>query len=369
MRKSFKATGLLLAAALAVGSMSITGFAEEVTTLYNPNFSIEIIDENIKKVTDGEGRELILVDKALEEVPEEYADDIVIRTPVENAVFLSSTQVCTFRAVADEEVISAIGAVTGSSDSWDSVPAVKEAMENGEIIDVTGDGGMGEPDYEKIQELDPELVFVYGGEYGQVNEMAKFDELGINYAVDNEYLETNYLARMEWMRFILTFFNADEEVDAVMAQAQANVDAAKAAFEGQDPVDVAFFNVYNGTVYPTSDSSWVGSMIADMNGINVMSEFEGSQVTAEAAYEVLETADVIVYTSTQSYCPGMDAVVEAFPLITDCEAYENGRVYQYSDLFWHGIDQSDIMATDIAAILYPELFADTELTYYVQLEK
>ena len=373
MKKSIKVTGILLAAVLTAGSMGITGFAAEtgaeVATLYDPNFKIEIVDENIKKVTDGDGRELILVSKELEEVPAEYAESIVVRTPVENAVFLSSTQVCTFRTVDDEAVLDGIGAVTGSVEAWATVPAVAERMENGEIIDVTGDGGMGEPDYEKIQELNPDIVFVYSGEYGQINEMTKLDELGINYAVDNEYLETDYLARMEWMRFLLTFFNADEAVDEVMTKAQENVDAAKTVFEGQEPVEVALFNVYDGTVYPSSDTSWFGNMVKDMNGVNIMAEFGGAGVTAEAAYEKVETADVIIYTSTPMLAPGMAAVEEAFPLITECEAYANDRVYQYTDLFWNGIDQSDIMATDLAAVFYPELFADTQLSYFVHLEK
>ena len=378
MKKRMKLISILLTAAMLMSSTALYVSAEEteeaaegtvIDTLYDPNFSIEILDEGIKKVIDGDGRELILVSKDLEEVPAEYAESTVVRTPVDNAVFLSSTQVCTFRTVDSEEVISGIGAVTGGIESWATVPAVAEKMESGEIIDVTGDGGMGEPDYEKIQELNPDIVVVYSGDYGQVNEMAKFDELGINYAVDNEYLETNYLARMEWMRFLLTFFDADSEVDEVMLNAQANVDAAKEVISGQEPVELAIFNVYDGTVYPSSDTSWLGNMWTDMNAVSVFSEFGGAGTTAEAAYEKLETADVIIYSSTPSYAPGMEAVAEAFPMITECEAYENGRVYQYTDLFWNGIDQSDIMATDLAAVLYPELFADTELSYFVKLEK
>lgn len=376
MKKRMKLIAGLLAAAMLTSGMAVYVSAEEAATdgtkletLFSPNFSIEILEDGVKKVIDGDGRELILVSKDLEEIPEAYADSIVIRTPVENAVFLSSTQVCTFRTVDDEEIINGIGAVTGGADSWVTVPAVAEKLQSGEIIDVTGDSGMGEPDYEKIQALNPDIVFVYSGDYGQINEMTKFDELGINYAVDNEYLEIDYLARMEWMRFLLTFFEADSEVDAVMQNALANVEAAKEVLEGHEPVEVAIFNVYDGTVYPSADESWLGDMWTDMNAVSVFSEFGGASTTAEAAYEKLETADVIIYSSTPLYAPGMEAVVDAFPMITECEAYENDRVYQYTDLFWNGIDQSDIMATDLAAVLYPELFPETELTYFVKLEK
>ena len=315
-----------------------TAEPEVVENLYSENFKIERLSDGIKRVTDGDGRELILVPRE-QEVPAEYSESVVVRTPVNNAVFLSSTQVCTFRAVDDAEIVSRIGAVCGGADAWTDIPAVAEGLTSGDIIDVTGDSGTGEPDYEKIAALEPDIVFVYSGEYGQQAQMQKFDELGINYAVDNEYLESNYLARMEWMRFILTFFNADEAVEEVMSNAQKTVDEAKTAVSDNEPKTIAVFNVFDGTVYATSPDGWFGTMIADMNGSNVFADMPSNSLTLEAAFDVIRSADVIVYSSTPSWCPGMDAVKEAFPQITECKAYENDNYYQYAELYWLGIDQ------------------------------
>lgn len=345
-----------------------TAEPEVVENLYSENFKIERLSDGIKRVTDGDGRELILVPRE-QEVPAEYSESVVVRTPVNNAVFLSSTQVCTFRAVDDAEIVSRIGAVCGGADAWTDIPAVAEGLTSGDIIDVTGDSGTGEPDYEKIAALEPDIVFVYSGEYGQQAQMQKFDELGINYAVDNEYLESNYLARMEWMRFILTFFNADEAVEEVMSNAQKTVDGAKTAVSDNEPKTIAVFNVFDGTVYATSPDGWFGTMIADMNGSNVFADMPSNSLTLEAAFDVIRSADVIVYSSTPSWCPGMDAVKEAFPQITECKAYENDNVYQYAELYWLGIDQSDIMAADIAEVMYPEAFEGRQLSYFIKLEK
>ena len=345
-----------------------TAEPEVVENLYSENFKIERLSDGIKRVTDGDGRELILIPRE-QEVPAEYSESVVVRTPVNNAVFLSSTQVCTFRAVDDAEIVSRIGAVCGGADAWTDIPAVAEGLTSGDIIDVTGDSGTGEPDYEKIAALEPDIVFVYSGEYGQQAQMQKFDELGINYAVDNEYLESNYLARMEWMRFILTFFNADEAVEEVMSNAQKTVDEAKTAVSDNEPKTIAVFNVFDGTVYATSPDGWFGTMIADMNGSNVFADMPSNSLTLEAAFDVIRSADVIVYSSTPSWCPGMDAVKEAFPQITECKAYENDNVYQYAELYWLVIDQSDIMASDIAEVMYPEAFEGRQLSYFIKLEK
>ena len=349
-------------------SKSNESSAAFVENLYDPNFSIELLEDGIKKVIDGEGRELILVPKEMEEVPAEYTDSIVIRTPVENAVFLSSTQVCTFRAVDDSAIIEAIAGVSGGVDEWAGIPAIKEGLENGSIVDIGG-ASMGEPDYELIQSLNPDIVFLYTGSNPQTNQIAKFEELGINYAVDNEYMESNYLARMEWMRFILTFFNADEQVNEVMNNAQKVVDEVKSKIEGLEKPKVAVFSVYDGAVYGTSDNSWVGTMLTDMGGINAFSGMPEGTLTMEAAFECIQDADVIIYTSTPAYCNGMEGVMEAFPQLSECKAYENDRVYQYGESFWIGIDQSEIMAADLAAAIYPDTFADRTLTYYVKLEK
>lgn len=340
-----------------------------VETLYSPNFKIERLSDGIKRVTDGDGRELILVPKSLGGIPAEYADSVVISTPVENAVFLSSTQVCTFRTANDPAILDGIGGVSGSADSWSDIPGIAERMERGQIADVTGDGGMGEPDYEKIQALEPDVVFVYTGEYGQQTTIAKLEELGINYAVDNEYLEPSYLARMEWMRFLLTFFNADGAADEIMTNVRTAVDAAKEKTAGHEKPVIAIFSLYNGSVSITRDDGWTGSMIADMGGVNAFAGIADSTLTLEAAYDRILGADVVVYSSTPTYCDGLPAILDQFPQLTECKAYENGRLYQHSASYWHGIDQTDVMACDMAAVLYPEAFADRTLTYYIKLEK
>ena len=340
--------------------------SQMVETLYNPNFSIEKLADGIKKVIDGDGRELILVPKALEEVPAEYADSIVIRTPVERAVFMSDTQVCSFRD-ADQAIIDSIAGISGTKESFAGFTGIEKAFDEGKIVSVGG--GMGDPDYELLQSLNPDIVFVYTGEWGQGAIIEKLNELGINYAVDNEYMEGNYMARMEWNRFLLTFFDADEAVDAQMQEAQKTIDEVKAAIAGLEQPKVAIFSVYDGQVSGTGSSSWLGTMLSDMGGVNVFADVPAGPLTMEAAFDAVQDADVIIYSSTPTWCAGMPAVLEAFPMLADCEAYESGRVYQYADSFWVSIDQSHIMAKDLASIIYPDAVETEALSYFVQLEK
>lgn len=333
-----------------------------VDIMYSKSFSIELLSDGIKKVTDGDGRELILVPKALGKIPAEYADSVVITTPVEHAVFLSSTQVGMLRAVDSDEIWDAVGGLSADS-GWSSIEAIQSRLDSGKIIDIGNNSS--NPDYEAIQALNPDVVFVYTGSNPQSDAIAKFEELGINYAVDNEYMESNYLARMEWMRFILTFYNADDAVDKVMKNAQDTTNQIKEQIADKEKPTVAPFSVSNGKVYCTIDSKWAGSMLEDMGGTNVFSGIESSPITMEELYERAQDADIIIYTST----PDMAAIIDAFPQIIDCKAYQNDKIYQYSDIFWMGIDKSDVMAADLAAVFYPDIFAGRTLNYYSKMAK
>lgn len=328
---------------------------------YSKGFSIEYLNNGIKKVIDGENRELILVPKSLGKIPDEYKNSNVITTPVENVVFLSTTQVGMLRAVNSDDVYDAVGGVSATED-WSHIEGIKSRLDSGKIKDIGDDTS--NPDYEVIQELNPDIVFVYTGTNPHIDAISKLEELGINYAVDNEYMEDNYLARMEWMRFVLTFFNKDSDVDRIMKDAQATIDGVKDKINGLEKPNIAIFSIYDGTCYITLDNSWVGSMIADMGGKNVFSGIDSKTVTVEEAYVRARDADVIIYTPTSQYIPDIKAFEDVFPMIKDCKAYKDDKVYQYTIEFWRGIDQSQIMATDLATILYPDKLPSTKLTYF-----
>lgn len=348
----------------AVSEENLEGNAS-ATEKYSQNFHIEYLENDIKKVTDGDGRELILVPKVLGKIPEEYADCTVITTPVENAVYMSSTQVCMLRAANDATIWDKVGAVSSDASSFTGLDGVIDGLTNGTILNVGG--MMGDPDYEQIQMLQPDVVFVYTGDYGQQGIIEKLNELGIQYAVDNEFLETDYLARMEWMRFILAFYNKEAEADAYMTQAEEKITAIQTQLQGVEPKKVAMFSMYDGVGYGTGDDSWNGHLLADVGGKSAFAGMTEYSYTAEKIFDCVSDADVIIYTETTGMCDGLAAIEEAFPQIKECAAYQNGNIYQLDDKYWNSVDQTDVLAEDLAAVIYPEQFSDHTLHYYVKL--
>ena len=338
---------------------------EEYTVDFCKGFKISYLNDGIKLVTDGENRELILVPKSLGMIPQEYAEKNVILTPVENAVFLSSTQISMLAAADKDSVWDSIGGLSVNTD-YSEIPAIKQRIDSGSIKNVGVDSNA--PDYEVISSLKPEIVFVSTGSFPQTDVIAKLEELKIPYAVDNEYMENDYLARMEWMRFVLSFYNEDALADKEMKSAVKTINDVKAKIADVEKVKIAQFSVYGGEAYVTSNFTWVGSMVADLGITNVFGDVSEYSLSLEELFVAAKEADILIYGDTPTYTNGIEAIVSAFPQIVECKAYQNGNVYQYTDKFWMGIQDTDEIAADLAAVAHPTIFSDRELSFYLKIK-
>ncbi len=336
------------------------------TVDYSQNFSIETISNGIKKVVDGEGRELILIDKSIETIPDEYSTSTVIRTPISKAIMLSDTNVCSLRAAGDDSIFDSVVGLSTDKDMW-YVDEVKTRMENGSIAYVGG--SMTDPDYELITSLSPDLVFVYTGEFGQQAIIEKLEELDINYAVNNDYWENDYLSRTEWLKFVLTFFNQDENADAYMKNVISDFETISEKVADLEKKEAAIFNIYEGSVYGTSSGTWSGKLLESVGGINAFAEDGFDTLSVEALFDRVIDSDVIVYSLTESWCPGIDSILEQFPLLTDCEAYKNDNIYVYSDSYWQSNDEIHILGKELASLLNPDLKEDLGVGEYKYFKK
>ncbi|MBQ7718950.1 MAG: ABC transporter substrate-binding protein [Clostridia bacterium] len=362
-----RAAALILALLMTAISFAACGGSKEIKGLdaeFTANFKIEQLGDGIKRVIDGEGRELILVPKANGEVPAEYSDKIVIRTPVERAVMLSTTQVCCLRAAGDETIWDSLAAVSADAYSFSNIPEVVSRMESGKINIVSGD--MGDPDYEQLTALNPDLVFVYTGPYPQTGVIEKLTELGISYAVDNEYIETTALARMEWLKFVLTFFEKDQAAaDYVDRVKKSFAETEKIIAEAEAP-SIAMGYIWDGTVIATDGAGWLAGLVERAKGSYLQKDLSSDAlyISVEDFLVSASQADIILYTSTPSFMPGKASLYEMAPLMADTPAAQNNKLYEYTDAFWMSVDQPDVLFADIAQLLHPELFEGRTMTYF-----
>lgn len=339
--------------------------AEVLNVEYSGNFSVEYIDGQVKKLVDGEGRSFLLVPKG-EEVPEGYDDVPVIYTPIENVLASSSTQVSLMEPLG---VIDSLSAVMTDKDDW-YLDDVIEGFENGSITFV----GTGQtPDYELIQEINPDIAIVYGGTWGQFEMMEKLDELGITYVVNNEYMEEDPFARMEWVKFLAALYNKEEEAEQFFTNAVNNVEGLDSKLPDEDKVSVVWANIYDGQFSIVNPKGYTAELIDLAGGDYIFKDLPANRsdsvtFTHEEFYAHSIDADVFIYDGMESYVGPLENIVAQAPLIADMKSVQDGNVWLYQDWYWQMLHKTDELIEDLAIIFYPELFPDETPRHFIKAE-
>lgn len=320
---------------------------------FTADFLIEEIGDEIKKVTDAEGRVFLLIPDG-QKPPAQYNDIPVINTPVERVLLTSTTQA---GLISPLDVWDRIAGVAASADQW-HIDEIKEGLDNGSITYV---GEAWSPDYEKISQLNPELVFVYTGEFGLHDMIAKLDELQIPYVVVNDYLENDPRSEMEWIAFISTFFNKYDEALEYVEQARLRIDQIESNADGNEKPKVAWGFIFDGTAHVPNAGSHSAAMIRLAGGEYVFDdigvELGGSaQISLEEFYIRAKDADVLIYSSILDFTPNIKAIIEAAPILEQIMPIRQGNVWAFTPDYFQMIHRRDDMIEDLASIFHPGEF-------------
>lgn len=366
-KKYFLVLTLLLSMALLVGCSQSKPKSEtgSVTLEYATKFKIENLADNCKKVTDGEGRELLLVPRG-QEAPSEYNDLPVINTPVKRVVVLSTTQASLLRPL--DELGSIIGTNT-EKEQW-HMDEMKEGLESGKI-ELVG-SGMGPLDFDKIVALKPDLVFAYTGSPADVETLRKLEELKVPVAVDNSWLENHPLGRMEWVKFLAAFYEKGEQGDAIFDNAvKKTEEISKKTAEAKEKPKVLWGMMYEGKVYVPDGDSYVAKMIEMAGGDYLFKDKKGGgTITLEEFYARGKEADVYISDTLPQYgVTSIAKITEQAKVLEELEIIKEGKVWCYQPWYYESLDKTDEIIADLGAIFYPDLFKNTELKHFMKLPK
>lgn len=337
---------------------------------FSQSFRIEYLYDGCKLVTDAENIRLLLVPHG-KEVPKGYKADKIIRIPLKNVMCASSTQVGPLIKLG---VLDSLKAVTTPGDKW-ITNEVKAAFKQ-EKVKYVGGAGMGQPDYELVKAVNPDMVFAYTGAYGQQAMIEKLSEMSINYAVNNEYLESHYLGRMEWIKFMAAFYDKELEAEKILNDAVKEIDNVAVKIAGLKEPKIAWGSSYKGNVYVPNSGSYIRKWV-DMAGGNYAFKNIGAgtssntQISMEDFYAQAKDADILVYSSTITFLnkPTIEGLIEENPLLANMKAVKNGNVWAYGADWWETIPDTDRFVKDIAAVFHPEAFKGHKIEKFVKLPR
>jgi iron complex transport system substrate-binding protein len=342
------------------------------------HFNVEVLDGDVRLLTDYDGRRLLLVPEGTDaaEASRLLAEtgrraDAVIGVPVKRAFFTSATQAALLDALGDESLWDSAAAVTVPEADW-TIEAVASRLRDGRTAYIE-QSAYGTLDIEAVIALGPDIIFAGPGAAGMADTSAMFDAASLPYAVVGEWLEASSTARFEWLKFIAAFYGRDAEADAAYRRVTADMEAVAlrlAAIPAAERPLVAYGHIYEGAAYTQGGASATAREFERAGARYFLDAGSGGgtlRLTAEDFFAKARNADILMYVSLQSYTPNVNALLGDSPLFAEFKAVRDGRVYILAEGYYMNDAKPDIRFADRAAIFHPALFPERQLMFYERL--
>ena len=123
-------------------------------------------------------------------------------------------------------------------------------------------------------------------------------------------MELTALARMEWLKFTLTFFNEDKAAADYVAAIKADIEETITKTSEAAAPKILMAYIYDGTVIAVDGQGWLAKIVAEVNGDYLLKGLgrDSLYISVEDFLVYAEQADIILYTSTPSFMPGKTAL-------------------------------------------------------------
>lgn len=300
------------------------------------------------------------------EVP---ADGLLVEVPVRSIAALSSTQIGILNFLHVQDRIVAVSLHDRIYNE-----ELNEKAQNGSIQAV---GHSESLNFEKIIELNPELVMVAG--FMKITDReTKLMNAGLPVAYNIEWMETSPLARAEWAKFIAAFFNKEAEAETHFNELEKRYNDLKSLVKDVEgkPSILSGYN-FKGVWYMPGGQSYLAQFLRD--GKADYCWFSDSTsgsipLSFEVVFDKQRDADIWFGPGQCRTMEEMKKLDERYSLF---ESYKKGNVFCYTkrmkdnganDWYESGVMQPDVVFKDIIKILHPELLPNYELYYYQQLK-
>ncbi len=331
----------------------------DLSIKYAQGFDIQYMDNSVKLVTDYIGQQLLLVPDGVE-VPDGYEDVKVISTPIQSAMYTSTTYVGYLDELDNESVYDSIVALTTVEEDW-TTQEIIDRFDNGQITYIAMDEyTVG--DIEDVVTVGPQIVFNEGESTTGSEQRDMLDEVGIDYAAVTTGNETDNYAMLEWIKFFAAFYNLDEEANEIFEQQTSRLDdlyAQMVAIPGEDRPVVAFGSVWEGTVYTVGEGSRYANDIEAAGAIYALADEEGYSLTLtmEEFVDKCKDADILIYNSLPQYMMGT-SMEDEDELFAEFKAVQNNQVYILDKGYYMNAAKLVEKVEDLVAICHPDLMTD-----------
>ena len=348
---------------------------EQVSINYAKNFTLEykdgykLLTVTLPWLGATEQLEYALVPKGTQ-VDEELGNAVVIHTPIDSFVSLSSTYLPFLEQIGELNSLIAV-------DTADYIynADVRSWVEGRNVASV---GSGPTVDIETVVDLAPDIIMTSASGSADWDTHPVLEQAGLPVVINSDYLEQDPLGRAEWGKFIAAFYDKEAEADQVFDAMAARYEEAKASVAGQSEKVTVFVNTaYEGTWYMPGGESYAAILLSDAGADYLWNDLEGTGAMPIDFEVVVERAKDADFWLNVGFASDLASLAAMDPRYADFKAYQEGKVFNNNaritemggtDYFESGIANPDAVLRDLIAIFYPDLAGGHELYYYRQLQ-
>ena len=348
---------------------------EQVSINYAKNFTLEykdgykLLTVTLPWLGATEQLEYALVPKGTQ-VDEELGNAVVIHTPIDSFVSLSSTYLPFLEQIGELNSLIAV-------DTADYIynADVRSWVEGRNVASV---GSGPTVDIETVVDLAPDIIMTSASGSADWDTHPVLEQAGLPVVINSDYLEQDPLGRAEWGKFIAAFYDKEAEADQVFDAMAARYEEAKASVAGQSEKVTVFVNTaYEGTWYMPGGESYAAILLSDAGADYLWNDLEGTGAMPIDFEVVVERAKDADFWLNVGFASDLASLAAMDPRYVDFKAYQEGKVFNNNaritemggtDYFESGTANPDAVLRDLIAIFYPDLAGGHELYYYRQLQ-
>ncbi len=298
---------------------------------------------------------------------EKIDSSTIIYVPLKKIVCMSTTHISMISAIGEENTISG---VSGSGFIYSE--QLNKTVEKGQILDVGYESSLNK---ELILKIAPDLIMMYGIGSESAGYVSKIEELGMKVLFNADYLETDPLSKMQWIKVFGALYCKERLADSIYDSEVENYNKLKTFISGHITYrpNVLLGLPYKDTWYVSPGNSFASKLISDAGGNYLWKNTESSVSMPYGIENVYLGALNADFWLNIGSARDKAEISLADKRLSDLPCFKKGNLYNNNNRvtvnggndYWEsGTIYPHLILKDLAKILHPELFNDKTLFYY-----
>ncbi|MCX6325236.1 MAG: ABC transporter substrate-binding protein [Bacteroidia bacterium] len=302
--------------------------------------------------------------------PEGLDSSEVIFVPLNKIICMSTTHIAMISALGEENTIWGV-----SGTGFIFSESLIKNVEKGLVEDVGYEANLNK---ELILKISPDLIMMYGIGSESAGYVGKIKELGVKVVFNADYLETDPLSKVEWIKLFGALYCKESLADSIYKSEVESYNKIKSYISQNisDRPKVLLGLPFKDTWYVSPGNSFISKLISDAGGNYLWQNTESSVSMPYGIENVYLSALAADYwlnigsVNTKDEISMVDQRLEGLPCFKNGNLYNNNKritAIGGNDYWESGNLYPHVILKDIASILHPELFIDNEFFYYKKI--